>query len=433
MAGGRRSVMIRGRGSPVLFALLAVLGPALAGFDGSGELPTGEPRWPSLGGGFRRDGLSRDAGPATGEVRWTFETDGAVVGSVTVGSAGRVHVACEDGKLYTLDSDGKPLWVYDANCPLLSAPTVGPDGSLYVGGRDGRLFAVRLDGRPLWSCKMGGAIYSSPASGADGRVFVASTDGTLLALDRHTGSELWRHTTRGPGRLPQGAIFASPSIGADGTLYIAGLYDPNFYALDPADGRVKWACRFPAASTDPSAGGWPFTSPVVAPDGTIYQTLLYDRHLYAIEPATGKIRWSVELPDPSPPGDQDPIVPSGGGWSEPVLGPDGTIYVCLDGPYIHAVDPAGTVKWTRPFGEVGGFTMAVDKTGTVYAASDDGVLYVVAADGSEIARWQLDGRPACPVIAAEGLLILADSREYSFLKENPKNRIRAIGARTVED
>ena len=35
----------------------------------------------------------------------------------------------------------------------------------------------------------------------------------------------------------------------------------------------------------------------VGPDGTIYQTLLYDSHLYAIEPSDGTIRWSVDLLD----------------------------------------------------------------------------------------------------------------------------------------
>ena len=50
-----------------------------------------ESRWPSLGGGFQRSGLSRDAGPLQGEIQWRFETGGAVVSSVTVGFDGRIH------------------------------------------------------------------------------------------------------------------------------------------------------------------------------------------------------------------------------------------------------------------------------------------------------------------------------------------------------
>ena len=190
---------------------------------------------------------------------------------------------------------------------------------------------------------------------------------------------------------------------------------------------MKWACRFPATSNDPNTGGWPYASPVVAADGTIYQTLLYDRHLYAIEPADGKIRWSVEFSDPPITPGPGPVVPADGdGWSEPVLGPDGTIYVCLDNPYIHAVDPNGTVKWAKPFGQVGGFTMTVDRAGAVYAVCDDGFLYVVASDGSELARYETGGWPVYPVIAADNLLIVADSKDYSSLEKDAKNTVWAI-------
>lgn len=207
-----------------------------------------EARWSSLGGGFARAGQSQDVGPLSGEVRWRFEIDAPVIGSVTVGSAGHIHIACEDGKLYTLDSKGKVQWVLDVNSPLLSAPSIGPDGSLYVGCKSGKVYGVAPDGRLRWSFATGGAVYSSPAVGTKGDIYVGSTD-------------------------------------------------PTLYALNPADGSVKWSCRFPDTSKDPNTDGWPFASPVVAEDGTIYQTLLYDRHLYAIEPADGAIRWSVEFPD----------------------------------------------------------------------------------------------------------------------------------------
>jgi outer membrane protein assembly factor BamB len=404
--------------SVILFVLAVVCASATAA----------EARWPSLGGGFARTGRSSDLGPLSGNVRWRFETDGPVIGSVTVGSAGHIHIACEDGKLYTLDSEGKVQWVLDVNSPLLSAPSVGPDGSLYVGGKAGKVYAVAPDGRLRWSFATGGATYSSPAVGAEG-VYVGSTDGTLYALAASDGVELWRFKTQGPGALPNGAIFASPSIGPDGTVYIGGLYDPTLYALNPADGGAKWSCRFPDTSKDPNTGGWPFASPVVAEDGTIYQTLLYDRHLYAIEPADGAIRWSVEFPDSGIPAAPNRNVPTdGSGWSEPVLGPDGTVYVSFDDLYIHAVEPSGKLKWSRLFGQVGGFTLVVDRTGAVYAASDDGFLYVVASDGTELTRFEIGGWPVFPVIAADNLLILADSKDYSSLEKGAKNAVWAIGA-----
>jgi len=392
--------------------------------------PAVESRWLSLGGNFQRTGLSRSQGPLQGEVQWQFETGGAVVSSVTVGFDGRIHVGCEDGKLYTLNAKGKPLWVADVNTPLVSAPTMGPDGGLYVGGRDGRLFAVDPNGLLQWTCSTGDAIYSSPAVGPGGSIYVGSADGTLYALDPN-GAELWQFQTQGPGALSNGAVFASPSVAADGTIYIAGLYDPNLYALNPADGSVKWVCRFPPNSDDPNAGGWPFAAPVVAPDGTIYQTLLYDRHLYAIEPNAGIILWSVDLCDPSLFGPQKGAELSGGGWSEPVLGPDGTIYVSLDDPYLRAIHPSGIIKWVTQLGEVGVFTLTVDETGLIYAATGDGYVYVISPGSLRIAQFETGGWPVFPVIAADDLLILADSKDYSSLEAGATSAVWAISSQSL--
>ncbi len=144
--------------------------------------PAAEEAWPSLGGGSARNGLSGHQGPDAGSVKWQFETDGAAVGSITVGFQGRVHVACEDGKLYALNAKGKLLWTLTAGAALLSTPTVGPDGSLYVGAESGRVYAVDVDGKVRWTNSIGGAIYSSPAVAANGNVYVGAADGAIHAL-----------------------------------------------------------------------------------------------------------------------------------------------------------------------------------------------------------------------------------------------------------
>lgn len=410
----------------VLIALswvaLVIGGSAATAVAGDVE-PAAEATWKSLGGNFQRSGLSENFGPETGCVQWEFETDGAVSASVSVGVGGRIHIPCEDGMLYTLDPNGSPAWSYDANTPLLSSPSVGPDGTVYVGGRNGRLYAVDVTGDLLWDYRTGGLICSSPAVSENGDVYFGSQDGTLNALARD-GTELWSFRTKGPGPVVNGSILASPAIGADGTIYLAGFYDPNLYALDPNDGALKWACSF-------ESRGWPFASPVVAPDGTIYQGLLHDTHLYAIEPAGGAIIWTTDMADPLS-GWFDPNYADdyghASGWSEPALGPDGTIYVSFDDPYLRAVDPNGSIKWVTKLGAVGGFTLAVGNDGLIYAAGDDGNLRVLNPDGTEDSQFQSGGRLNFPAIASDGVVIVADPRDNSALINYDNNVVRAITA-----
>ncbi len=433
------------------------------------EVPS---KWKSLGGDFKRTGLSQNYGPQLGCVKWQFETEGAVSASVTVGAGDRVHIACEDGKVYTLDiDDGSLLWSYDTNSPLLSAPTVGPRGSVYVGSENGKLYAISIGGTLRWTHSTGGLIYSSPAVSEDGNIYVGSQDGTLYALGQD-GSELWTFKIAGSGII-EGSILASPAIAADGTIYIGGLYDPNLYALDPNNGSVKWVCNF-------ASGGWPFASPVVAEDGTIYQTLLHDPNLYAIkpnEPNAGTIIWSAHLSKINFWDDfsysewfepyyyewgrcMHPFLPfmyegalyhlGDSGWSEPALGPDGTIYVSLEDPYLRAVEPNGTIKWiSKPGarsdytetcgdfgcgwyekspGAMGGFTLTVGSDGLIYAGCDDGNLYVVDANGWDVARFDSNNHwLSFPVISADNIVMVSDSRDNSMLISHPNNVVWAIG------
>lgn len=386
--------------------------------------PMVESKWNSLGGDSKRTGLSKDQGPEYGCVKWKFQPDGPISTSVTIGVVNRVHIACEDGKLYTLNPNGSLLWSYDVNSPLINSPTIGPDGTVYVGSQNGKLYAIDINGELRWTHTTAGPVSSSPAVSADGNIYVGSQDGLLYAL-APDGSTLWSFRTKGPGVVPDGSIFASPSIGADGTVYIAGLYDPNLYALDPNNGSVKWTCNF-------ESGGWPFASPVVAQNGTIYQTLLYDSNMYAIEPNDGTITWSVDLADPHS-GWFDPNYGDTDGWSEPALGPDGTIYVSFDDPYLRAVDPNGTIKWVTPLGTLGGFTLTIGNDGLIYTAGDDGTLRVVDANGWEMAQFSSDDWLNYPVIAADNMVIVSDARDNSVMVTDANNTVWAISQHGCRD
>jgi parallel beta-helix repeat protein len=374
----------------------------------------------------------RKFGPKYGCVKWQFQTGGPVTAGVTISFNNRVHIPCEDGKLYTLSPGGKLLWTYDTSSPLVCSPAVDHHGNIYVGAENGKLYAIDRIGRLLWTHTTDGPIYSSPVVLFDNpfpwpyppweqpiQIFVCSVDGTLYALGRD-GSELWTFETDSLSAVTTGAIFASPAIDRNGVLHIAGIYDPNLYALDSDDDSIKWNCNFSDPCRLDGRRPWPFASPVIAKDGTIYQTLLYDPNLYAINPKDGNIIWSTNLADPCS-GWFEPYLPypshpeivryhvNGSAWSKPALAPDGTIYVNLNDPYLRAVNPNGTIKWVTKLGIIGGFTLTVGSNGLIYAACDDARLYVVDPDGLQVAQFEGFGSLSFPTITIGRTIIVSDA------------------------
>jgi outer membrane protein assembly factor BamB len=348
--------------------------------------------------------LSQNAGPQLGCVKWVFETAGPVSSQVAVTrpywDGYGLYIGCEDGNIYALDDFGELIWSYDINTPIVGSPAVGYYWMVYVAGQNGWLYAIDDYGQVRWTHQTNGPVYSTPIVGYDGKIYVCSQDGFIYALSPD-GSELWTFQTNGPENL-DAPIFATPAIDKAGAVYIAGLYDPNLYALDANTGTLKWVCSF-AFGRDPwdMNIGQPFAAPAIGPDGTIYQTLVNDPNLYAIDPCDGGILWSTYLRQGSD--------TNASGWSSPVVGPDGTIYISFDDPYLRAVSPEGQIKWVTRLGTVGGFTLSVDRNGLIYAASDDNYLCVVNPDGEELSHFKGNGWVTFPAIADDGTLIVSDA------------------------
>ncbi len=144
-----------------------------------------------------------------------------------------------------------PLWEHRLGSATFASPVVH-DGVVYVGARDGKFHAVRAgDGAGVW-------VWSGP-NRIDGRAVVAGeslwfVDGScdLVCLNRTDGALRWRrplHDVALAGHPPANdptfnRRTATPLVVGD-TVY-AGSSDGGLYALDAATGAVRW--RFAAGA-----------------------------------------------------------------------------------------------------------------------------------------------------------------------------------------
>ena len=127
---------------------------------------------------------------------------------------------------------------------------------------------------------------------ANGTVFLGhSADGTLYAIDLASGGIRWRFTTQAPIRF-------APVAWRD--LVMVGSDDGHVYALRQSDGRLAW--RFRAAPADDLVLGngrviskWPVRGGPVLADDTLYVAAgIWPSEgvlLYALDPADGSVRW----------------------------------------------------------------------------------------------------------------------------------------------
>ena len=122
-------------------------------------------------------------------------------------------------------------------------------------------------------------------------IFVGGSDGTVRALNAGDGRLRWKAYTGGAIRVP-------PTIASGRAL--VGSADGWVYAFEAASGRPLW--RFRAAPVERKipvygiiSSTWPVASGVLVEEGVAYAAAgiaNYDgTHVYALDAATGKIRW----------------------------------------------------------------------------------------------------------------------------------------------
>ena len=145
--------------------------------------------------------------------------------------------------------------------------------------------------RLAWQFSPAGDVASSAPTAAEKLVYCAGSDGIVRALDAATGKPAWKTYTGGAVRCP-------PTLCRGRAL--VGSADGWAYCFDAATGQLQW--RFRAAPIErriPVYGQlqstWPLSGQILSAGSVAYLAagiINYDgTHLYALDVATGQIKW----------------------------------------------------------------------------------------------------------------------------------------------
>ena len=209
--------------------------------------------------------------PATGESRWATSDDG-YVGNPAV-TPSQVLVGDGAGNVVALSvQDGGELWRMPASAGDLTSPLVLGD-EVVVTGSDRSIHALdAATGAPRWSAAAGGDLPRAVAADG-GRVFVGASDGYVYGFDDPGGKLAWTYRTSSEG-------FATLAA-RDGVVYAAGGIAGKLFALDGASGSLRWMVDAP--------DGHGFRSPSVDAD-TVY-VATGGGPVVALSTADGSERW----------------------------------------------------------------------------------------------------------------------------------------------
>lgn len=300
--------------------------------------------------------ITAGANPASGPA---VAADGTVFigGSIdaTTGDAGppapggSIRQPCllafdSDGRLRTKVPGSKPTgWTTGAPAMWVM---LAPWGTAYAVDHSGGLYAIFPTGETLFRQVEGLTIGGPPALGPGGRIYVGGPGG-LRGLDlQAVGSPVGFFFD-----LDRSHAFA-PAASADGRLYFGTSYGGRLVALDPA-GRSAWVRRSASGllAVDPEG------NPLAATDKT----------LTAYHPG-GEPRWTFEAKSP---------------LGQPVVGPDGTAYVCSQTGLVHALDKLGRERWSFALDGAAASVPTLGPDGTLYVSSQSGTLYGLDGEGKK--------------------------------------------------
>jgi outer membrane protein assembly factor BamB len=280
----------------VLAAAAVLSGCGILGGREKAKTPTVGERIPVLGGeaSVATDPALADVAislpPATANAEWTQP------GGNPAKSMGHLALGATPTRAWT----AKIGRGSESRARLASAPVVG-GGRIYTIDTLANVRAFNADtGAQVWSVAVGrpedrrggiswwngestgsfGILFGGGVSYDNNRVYATSGIGDVAAYDAATGAEIWRVRPAGPVR-------GAPTV-ANENVYVT-TQDNQLFALNPADGKVRWN----AAGTLETAGVFGTAAPA-ASQGTVVAGFS-SGELTAYRYENGRVLWQDAL------------------------------------------------------------------------------------------------------------------------------------------
>jgi outer membrane protein assembly factor BamB len=166
-----------------------------------------------------------------------------------------------------------------------STPSIDPDtGLAFMGDNSGAVYCWNLTKdygtKLVWKLDLyeGGDVKSTAAIVGD-IVYITSWDNNLYALNKFTGSVLWRFQMGGMS-------MSSPSVDVSRKLVVVGSHDKCIYALDSRDGTMKWWIK---------TGGTIISSPTLLPHENVGLIGSGDGFVYVFALSSGRVLQKLQL------------------------------------------------------------------------------------------------------------------------------------------
>jgi len=350
-----------------------------------------EPRpkdWPLFRGdpgltGIAEPGLSDEL-----ELRWTFESEGAVTSSPSI-VAGWVYFGSDDYNVYCVNAEtGDKRWAF-ATEDIIEAPPLVLDGVVYIGSSDFFFYAIDAQtGELRWKVEtddkiLGGANYVQTEDGTI--VVVGSYDTHLYGFDAKTGAEVWRYST-------ENYVNGTPAI-LDGQAIFGGC-DAVLHVVDTKTGEGLGALEL---GPDCHVAG-----SVALADGRVYFGH-YGNAFVCADLEKSELVWTYASKN-------QPF------FSSPAIGDDRIVFGGRD-KQVHCVRrDDGTPIWTFPTKRKvdGSPVISGDK---VVFGSGDGRLYVLSLEtGEELWMYDVGKSIISSPAVVDGMIYIGanDYRLYAF-------------------